>query len=74
MDPAVMRLIAAQGGAEAAASLTPAIRRQNTLPPIKINGRSFVQLALIKQTATSVVHKACGTSGIRTRAPETARA
>mmetsp|Transcript_7420 Transcript_7420/g.19471 ORF Transcript_7420/g.19471 Transcript_7420/m.19471 type:complete len:355 (+) Transcript_7420:102-1166(+) len=59
MDPAVMRLIGARGGGEAAASLAPMIRRQESLPPIKIKGRSFVKLALIKQTATSVVHKAC---------------
>jgi serine/threonine protein kinase len=59
MDPAVMRLIAARGGGEATASLAPMIRRQESLPPIKINGRSYVQLSLIKQTATSLVHKAC---------------
>ena len=59
MDPAVMRLISARGGGEAAASLAPMLQRQQSLPPIKINGRSFVKLSLIKQTATSVVHKAC---------------
>jgi len=59
MDPAVMRLIGARGGGEAAASLAHMIQRQQSLPPIKINGQSFVKLSLIKQTATSVVHKAC---------------
>jgi hypothetical protein len=59
MDPAVLRLLAAHGGGEAAEKLSPMVRRQATLPPIKINGQSFMQLALIKQTATSLVYKAC---------------
>ena len=59
MDPAVMRLVAARGGGGAVANLAPMIRRQESLPPIKINDRSYVQLALIKRTATSLVHKAC---------------
>lgn len=59
MNPAAMRLVAARGGGEAAEMLNPMVRRQATLPPIKINGRSFMQLALIKQTATSLVYKAC---------------
>mmetsp|Transcript_30223 Transcript_30223/g.96435 ORF Transcript_30223/g.96435 Transcript_30223/m.96435 type:complete len:667 (-) Transcript_30223:1884-3884(-) len=35
------------------------LERQASLQPIKINGKDYVQLALIKQTATSLVHKAC---------------
>lgn len=55
MDPAtLLRIMAKNQGTEMPISII----RQTSLPPIKVNGKSYLQLCLLKETASSKVHKA----------------